>query len=417
LVHIGAGGAAGTVELMTGRTALPDFPWMLPAELVDERPTTSRRSARDWLVDIAVGIVALVGTAVASWWVLTDAPHEPPALEAVDLTLGWLSYFAIWVRRRWPAALGLAMVPLALLSMSSAAAQVVVALNVAIRCRFSVTLGIATLGLATSVIQVAVRPDPDFSFWGGVVFSALLTGLVMGWGLVIRARRQLVFSLRDRAQRAESEQQLRVAQARQQERTRIAREMHDVLAHRISLVSLHAGALEYRPDAEATEVAKAAGVIRASAHEALQDLRTVIGVLRDGDPESDHPQPTLADLPALVDEARGTGGRVRLHFVAPEDTPGALGRNAYRIVQEGLTNARKHAPGTAVDVSVTGDVDAGLTIELTNPPPAGAPPPIPGSGCGLVGLAERVGLAGGRLTHGADDSGRFTLRAWLPWPT
>ena len=98
--------------------------------------------------------------------------------------------------------------------------------------------------------------------------------------MFVRARRQLVVSLRDRAERAEAEQQLRVAQARQLERTRIAREMHDVLAHRISLLSLHAGALEFRPDAPPEEVARAAGVIRASAHAALQDLREVIGVLR-----------------------------------------------------------------------------------------------------------------------------------------
>src|SRR3712207_3314584 len=108
----------------------------------------------------------------------------------------------------------------------------------------------------------------------------------------------------DRAEQAEAEQELRLQQARQVERTRIAREMHDVLAHRISLLSLHAGALEFRPDAPPEEVARAAGVIRASAHQALHDLREVIGVLRD-DPCDDAtvpPQPTLGDLPALVDE-------------------------------------------------------------------------------------------------------------------
>ncbi len=106
--------------------------------------------------------------------------------------------------------------------------------------------------------------------------------MILVWGMFVRARRQLVHSLRERARRAEAEQQLRVEQARHHERERIAREMHDVLAHRISLLSLHAGALEFRPDAPAVEVAKAAGVIRDSAHQALQDLREVIGVLRGG---------------------------------------------------------------------------------------------------------------------------------------
>ena len=176
----------------------------------------------------------------------------------------------------------------------------------------------------------------------------LVTGGVVAWGMFVRARRQLVLSLRDRAERAEAEQQLRVEQARQQERTRIAREMHDVLAHRISLLSLHAGALEFRPDAAPDEVARAAGVIRASAHEALEDLREVIGVLRDGSEagEPERPQPTLADLPALVDESRA--GRACACARGParrrRGRPAGTGRSAYRIVQEGLTNARKHAP-------------------------------------------------------------------------
>ena len=109
----------------------------------------------------------------------------------------------------------------------------------------------------------------------------LLTAVVVGWGLFVRARRELVFSLRERAARLEAEQRLRVEQAREAERRRIAREMHDVLAHRVSLLTLHAGALEFRPDASPEEVAEAAGVIRATAHAALEELRRVIGVLRE----------------------------------------------------------------------------------------------------------------------------------------
>ena len=106
--------------------------------------------------------------------------------------------------------------------------------------------------------------------------------VVIGWGLFVRARRELIDSLRERAERAEAEQRRRLEQAREAERRRIAREMHDVLAHRVTLLSLHAGALEFRPDAPPEEIAEAAGVIRASAHAALQELREVIGVLRDG---------------------------------------------------------------------------------------------------------------------------------------
>ncbi len=139
------------------------------------------------------------------------------------------------------------------------------------------------------------RPDPELSYWVVVVIGVVFTVASSRWGMFVRARRQLVLSLRDRAERAEAEQQLRVAQARQLERARIAREMHDVLAHRISLLSLHAGALEFRPTRRADEVARAAGVIRASAHQALQDLREVIGVLRDEGGGDEPPEPPAAD--------------------------------------------------------------------------------------------------------------------------
>jgi signal transduction histidine kinase len=168
-------------------------------------------------------------------------------------------------------------------------------------------------------------------------------------GMFVRARRQLALIERERAA---SEQELRVAQARQMERNRIAREMHNVLAHRLSLLSLQAGALELGPDAPPAEVARTAGVIRINAHGALEDLREVIGVLpsasvddnsADGVPE--RPQPTLADLPMLIDESRKAGMQVALECEVTDlrAVPEAMGRTAYRIVQEGLTNARKHA--------------------------------------------------------------------------
>ena len=240
--------------------------------------------------------------------------------------------------------------------------------------------------------------------------------------MFVRARRQLVASLRERADRAEAEQQMHVEQARQHERARIAREMHDVLAHRISLLSMHAGALEFRPDAPPEEIARAAGVVRASAHQALQDLREVIGVLREepvanGGPE--RPQPTLANLPALLDESRAAGMHVSSECRVGDlaTVPEGVGRNAYRIVQEGLTNARKHAHGATVDVLVDGGAGTGLTVEVRNRLPVGiAAPFIPGAGTGLIGLSERASLAGGRLEHGRTAGGDFELRAWLPWP-
>jgi signal transduction histidine kinase len=223
--------------------------------------------------------------------------------------------------------------------------------------------------------------------------------------------------------------------------------MHDVLGHRLSLLSVHAGALEFRPDASAEEIAGAAKVIRENAHLALQDLREVIGVLRA--PVGELPQPTLADVRQLVAESGRAGMRVDLRQETNGAVPDLVGRTAYRIVQEALTNARKHAPGADVRVALTGAPGQGLTVEVANQPPgpgpAGEPhpdPPLPGSpvgersptagsgpgvvhspgpaangpGQGLAGLAERVALAGGRLEHGPTPSGGWRLAAWLPWP-
>jgi signal transduction histidine kinase len=167
-------------------------------------------------------------------------------------------------------------------------------------------------------------------------------------------------------------------------------------------------------------VAGAAGVIRASAHQALQDLRDVIGVLRadTGGGAPDRPQPTLAELASLAGESRDAGVKVRLDVRVDEGgVPELTGRTAYRIVQEALTNARKHAPGTSVTVTLSGAASTGLTVEIRNPlPVSAAPGAIPGTGTGLIGLAERATLAGGRLAHGRTPEGDFVVTAWLPWP-
>ncbi|MFD8552819.1 sensor histidine kinase, partial [Streptomyces fradiae] len=240
----------------------------------------------------------------------------------------------------------------------------------------------------------------------------------------VRSRRQLVAALRERARRAETEAGLRAEQAQRAAREAIAREMHDVLAHRLTLLSVHAGALEFRPDAPSAEVSRAAGVIRDSAHEALQDLRQIIGVLRaPGDADGaggNRPQPTLATLDALIAESREAGTAVTLDTDVPDPAavPAATGRTVYRIVQEGLTNARKHAPGARVDVLVRGRPGDGLTVDVRNTAPPGPVPHVPGSGQGLIGLSERATLAGGRLRHGpgAGPGGGFAVHAWLPWP-
>jgi len=191
--------------------------------------------------------------------------------------------------------------------------------------------------------------------------------------------------------------------------------MHDVLAHRLSLLATYAGALEYRPDAPPERLAQAAGVVRDGVHRALDELREVITVLRDDPDEQIDAQPALRALPRLVDEARSAGDEVRLDDarVDPGDLPPSADRAAFRVIQEALTNARKHAPRQPVDVRLTGRPGTRLVIDVRNPvvaAPAGG-----GAGTGLVGLTERVRLAGGELDHEA-AGGEFRVRAWLPWP-
>ncbi|MFU8870348.1 sensor histidine kinase [Micromonospora sp. SL4-19] len=407
---------------------VPEHPWLLPGSLVPAARAI-RRTTRDWIVDSVAFLFSLLWVLLAVGDSVSPDPQlalnrGPSWLIGVDLVVGILVSAAVWLRRRWPVGLAVATVPVTLFSATSGIALLIIVFTVVVHRPLPVAAAVVGWQVLATPIYVAIRPDPVLPFWAAVVWTVMFIGGVVAWALFVRARRQLVLSLRERADRAEAEQQLRVDQARQLERTRIAREMHDVLAHRISLLSLHAGALEFRPDAPAEEVAKAAGVIRASAHAALQDLREVIGVLRaeGGAAETatpERPQPALSDLPTLVAESRAAGVRVSVvdEVADAAAVPVAVGRSAYRIVQEGLTNARKHAPGAVVTVRLAGGPGDGLAVGIHNPWPVGTPgSPIPGTGTGLVGVAERVSLAGGRLEHGRDAHGDFQLTAWLPWP-
>jgi signal transduction histidine kinase len=141
----------------------------------------------------------------------------------------------------------------------------------------------------------------------------------------------------------------------------------------------------------------------------------VISVLRDEDSAAEGPQPVLGDVPRLIGESRDVGMEVRLRdeVVDPEELPDTAGRTVYRVVQEGLTNARKHAAGTPVQVLLEGRPGEHLGIEIRNRLTE-VPATAPGAGIGLIGLAERARLAGGRLEHEV-AGGEFRLRAWLPW--
>lgn len=233
-------------------------------------------------------------------------------------------------------------------------------------------------------------------------------------GLWIGTRRELVERLRERAERLEREQYLMAEQAITAERTRIAREMHDVVAHRVSLMVLHAGGLEVSSGDERTE--RAAGLIRTTGREALTELRGILGVLREeeGQAAPTAPQPVLADVEGLVAQWRGAGMDVVLREGGERGVL-SLGvqRTAFRVVQEALTNAAKHATGARVRVGLCSGVD-GVEVEVVNGPVVGVVRPSPRSGYGLRGLRERVELAGGEIDAGPCPDGGWRLRAILP---
>ena len=400
------------------------LPAMLGADHADRGQAGASdlpRSARDWLVDvviflgaIGVGIIALVA----------DHRTGGTPLFVADIALGVPSLAALWVRRSRPLPVGLVAILASAVSGLAAGAAIAGLFTAAVYCPPRRALQLFALSLAVAAVFPAVHPHANGSYaTGSLLFGIALNVVATIFGAFVRARRELVLSLHERNRRLVDEQTRRVHEAQRAERNRIAREMHDVLAHRISLLSVHAGALEFHPDARPEEIARAAGVIRVSARAAQEELREIVGVLRAESEENgvEPPQPTLADLVGLVGESRQAGMGVAATVDVDVDALGpTLGRTVYRLVQEALTNVRKHAPGQLVTIDVGGDRDAGVHVEVVNRPPVGRAAPeggaIGGPGTGLIGLRERVALSGGALACERLAGGGFRLRATLPWP-
>ncbi|WP_166843851.1 sensor histidine kinase [Isoptericola sp. BMS4] len=405
------------------------------------RPATpgSSRAARLWgetwrlLAAAAAGFLVLVAVA---WEYDTGQRDFPSDLWAVDVLVGVLGLPLLLLRRRAPLVVAVVLAAASAVSVSVAGATAIAVISLATHRRWWSVVAVGVVFNAAGLVYGALHPPAeDHGEVLDVVAGLLSYGLLVWIGAYIGLRREHLASLQERAETAEREQASRAAEARANERARIAREMHDVLAHRMSLVAMHAGALAYRTDLPREQVAETAKVVQQGAHDALTELREVLGVLRETDgavpgaPEP--PQPTLADLDELFAEARRGGTEVRYR---PEVTaevlaalPESVGRNAYRVVQEGLTNARKHAPWAPVTVLLAGTPGDALSLTVRNPvrsvgpPEAGTPEPAsaPASGLGLVGLTERAELAGGHLRHGLVPDGggeAFLLEARLPWP-
>jgi signal transduction histidine kinase len=279
--------------------------------------------------------------------------------------------------------------------------------------------------------------------FSGVGGAAILTAAVLAVGAYAGTQRALLASLRDRSERAEAEHHLRVEQARAGERARIAREMRDVLAHKMSLIALHAAALELDHTSDPSRVGEAATLIGATAREALDELRSVLGLLRSsgevsGDTASGGEESggemsgasglrdQFADIGLLVTSWEQAGVQVELRDTVGQ-MPTTIGRAAYRLVQEGLTNAHRHATGAAVVVTITGGHGHDVVVSVVNGAADGGSrasrssgprglAALPGSGTGLVGLGERLRLVGGTLVAEHHDAGGWKLEGRLPWP-
>lgn len=338
-----------------------------------------------------------------------------------EIVLGAVAFVLVVFRRRAPVLVAATTACLSAFSGLAAGPATLSAVSMATQRRPIPIIGIGLLNFACAMIYTLYAPfDLQGSIWVSVVINLVANTAMMGWGMYIGSRRELVWALRQRASRAEAEQELRVARGRSQERERIAREMHDVLAHRITQISMQAGALAFRDDLAADQLREGLGEIQAKSNEAIQDLRGVLGVLRDTATGQlvEGPQPTYAHIAGLVTESRANGVNVELTDRLDDSgqaVPDAVGRALFRIIQEGLTNATKHAPGAHVDIELSGSPEHGIDVLIRNPL-GFAGTAAPGAGLGLVGLAERAELRGGTLVHGREGP-MFVLRGSIPWTT
>jgi signal transduction histidine kinase len=275
--------------------------------------------------------------------------------------------------------------------------------------RHALLPGLAASALPLTVVELASlsvgRPVgevlPTLLFWG--------TALVLG--RLLHGMRREASTARERAARAEEE----AAAAAATERTRIARELHDVVAHSLSVVVLHAGVERRLLDDPSSTTWQALDTIERTGRSALEELRRLLGLLHEaGDPATLEPLPTLAGLDAVVAPLRSAGHTVTL-TVAGElgRLPRGVELSSYRIVQEALTNVLKHAPGAPVTVRLERRSD-GLEVVVENGPGPRPPVAVPGGGHGLVGMRERVRVYGGRLDAAPRSDGGFRVAAVLP---
>jgi signal transduction histidine kinase len=324
---------------------------------------------------------------------------------------GPLMASTVAVRRRYPAGAGIAAALIAVIVAIAWKPPNTVSFGIAWLCSiYALTVwtstrmfavGAAVLAVPT-LVSVAIRGEPK----GGASFTLIALAVML---LV----RRVVGDRERRAQTAERERDLAAREAVVEERARIARELHDVIAHHVSMIVLQAGAERRVLDSANASTREVLETVERTGRSALTEMRRLLGMLRTEANEPLTPQPGLTDLPALVTQLREAGLPIVLHVEGDRrELPVGIELSAYRIVQEALTNALKHAGEARTTVNIRYGVDS-LELEIADDGP-GSTTPVASGGHGLVGMRERVALYGGRLDAGRRPGGGFAVRVLLP---
>jgi signal transduction histidine kinase len=388
-----------------------------------------RVAARGRVLDALLALVLLAGAEAAA-----VAGGGPPAAPLpVRVVLAAAAVIPLAWRRRAPVtvwAVSGAAVIAAIVSRGSPGAAVLAPLialyTVAATSRRRVSAAAGVVTLAGFTAAALTGPRSSFVVAGSTVRAGgplLLAAVVIACWLTgdnVRVRRAYVAELRAKAQRAEADRQAEADRAAAAERARIARDLHDVIAHHVSVIAVQAGAARLLAEtgASATEAGPTWSGVEGTARQALAELRQLLGVLRrDGNPPARAPQPGLAQLGQLLDQARRGGLPVQVRTEgSPHTLPPAADLCAYRVIQEALTNVRKHQGRAATSVALR-YLTGRLEIEVTSQAGPQPPPLRPGgTGHGLAGMRERVTLLGGELTAGPAPDGGFAVTARIPLP-
>ncbi|MFJ8073717.1 sensor histidine kinase [Streptomyces sp. NPDC096176] len=344
---------------------------------------------------VALGGAALLAMfrPVPAWWLSTG----------LTVTGAWSgTLFALELDTPWP------------WPLPGMLTQGLIVLLLALRVRVRVAVEVLLITVLTGAVAEAVSqgrghqsslPAATILFIVAVVLGSALRGRREARGRLVE---QEVLTAEERTRRTVLE-----------ERSRIARELHDVVAHHMSVISIQAQVAPHLVEAPTEELRENLAGIRQNALDALTELRRVLGVLRSENPEAAEtaphaPLPTLSRLGALVENARAAGLSVRYVRTGRQEplTPG-VELSAYRIVQEALSNAIRHAPGASVRIELA-HTDPGLRVRIINTAPRGAAPPSPGTGHGLLGMRERAAMLGGDLATGPTPDGGYEVTALLP---